>query len=201
MKFAGHTESKTFGNNYSHPVTEVDGPANFLGMATRRAHILNRRGLGIHLNQDNYWNNLPAKADFEFHDRPDVQKLDEEIETLGLRISHTKIAAVKDELRLKQLGKYRHKRKLYLDALKSSQSEKLGCDIRNQTVFQYRCRAMPERDLLATLLPKKVELRSQEGRQALEALEALCRDRGKVFYRQSLQPQNGKCDCGALMSE
>jgi len=60
---------------------------------------------------------------------------------------------------------------------------------------------MPERDYLATVLPQKVELRSCEGRRALEALESLCTFKHSVAYRSSLQPENGKCVCGELIGK
>jgi carbonic anhydrase len=45
MKFAGQTNRNTYGKSYAHPLSEVDGPANYLGIASRQEHIQNRRGM------------------------------------------------------------------------------------------------------------------------------------------------------------
>ncbi|KAJ5768158.1 hypothetical protein N7533_000741 [Penicillium manginii] len=52
MKFAGQMKRETFGRSYAHPLSEIDRPANFLGIASREGHIQNRRGMGIYQSFD-----------------------------------------------------------------------------------------------------------------------------------------------------
>ncbi|KAL3467666.1 hypothetical protein BJX64DRAFT_299023 [Aspergillus heterothallicus] len=75
MKHASHTEARTFGRSYAHPVCEVDGPAVYLNIATCHEYIQNRRSMGIHYNP-NLWQSLPAKSEFEFEEREDVRQKD-----------------------------------------------------------------------------------------------------------------------------
>jgi carbonic anhydrase len=52
---------------------------------------------------------------------------------------------------------------------------------------------MPQRDILAELLPRKLRLRHRDGRNTLAALESLYKETDSAAYRNSLRPQNGKC--------
>ncbi|PKX95140.1 uncharacterized protein P174DRAFT_502563 [Aspergillus novofumigatus IBT 16806] len=90
------------------------------------------------------------------------------------------------------------KDKLYLEELKRQrvqQGTQTG-SIYEQTLFHYHRRAMPERDLLAQILPTKSTIRSSAGREAMKALEAICNQYRPVTCRSSLHPVNGRCVCG-----
>ncbi|KAJ5478450.1 hypothetical protein N7530_003959 [Penicillium desertorum] len=52
---------------------------------------------------------------------------------------------------------------------------------------------MPQRDILAELLPGRLRLRHLDGRNALAALDPLYEETDFTAYRNSLRPQNGKC--------
>ncbi|KAE8384279.1 hypothetical protein BDV23DRAFT_177174 [Aspergillus alliaceus] len=68
-----------------------------------------------------------------------------------------------------------------------------------QTYFHYARRVMPERDLLARVLPTSGNLRSTTGRAAPKALEALCSGNGLTPYRPGISPLHGICLCGELV--
>ncbi|KAL3439835.1 hypothetical protein BJX65DRAFT_291535 [Aspergillus insuetus] len=198
MKHASHTEARTFGRSYAHPVCEVDGPAAYLNIATRHEHIQNRRSMGIHHNP-NLWQSLPAKSEFEFEEREDVRRLNEEL----VRLDSQMLDAVSPDMKkdiISQRRKLRtEKDKIYLSELKRQRELQSGTQagsIHEQTLFHFRRRAMPQRDLLARILPKKATVRSTEGLEAMKALEALCKQSNQVAYRSGLEPLNGECICG-----
>ncbi|KAL2810637.1 hypothetical protein BDW59DRAFT_155623, partial [Aspergillus cavernicola] len=198
MKHASHIDPRTFGRSYAHPVCEVDGPASYLNIATRHEHIQNRRSMGIHRNP-NLWQSLPAKAEFEFQEREDVMALDEELAILNTQLTKAESPETVHEIQSQQRRVRSQKDKLYLEELKRQRGLQVGIQkgsIDEQTLFHYRRRAMPERDLLARILPTKATLRSIEGREAMKALEVICKQGDRVAYRSGLQPVNGKCICG-----
>ncbi|KAJ5215212.1 uncharacterized protein N7498_001619 [Penicillium cinerascens] len=50
MKFASYVSRDTHSKHYAHPLSEVEGLANYLGIESRNDHIQNRRGMGMHHN-------------------------------------------------------------------------------------------------------------------------------------------------------
>jgi carbonic anhydrase len=82
MRFAGQNNRDTYGRFYAHPVSEIDGLVNYLGIVSRSEHIENRRGMGIYQNS-HLFQSLPAKVEFEFLDRSDIRDLDEEMRSLS----------------------------------------------------------------------------------------------------------------------
>ncbi|KAI9041406.1 uncharacterized protein KD926_006802 [Aspergillus affinis] len=200
MRFAGQTNRDTYGRFYAHPVSEIDGPANYLGIASRSEHIENRRGMGIYQNS-RLFQSLPAKAEFEFLDRSDIMSLDEEMRSLSAQLLSATMPDEKHGIQIKQKLVYSNKQRLYKEELKRlrvAQSNKpLGSNenqvnIEKETLFSYRRRVMPQRDLLANTFPSKVSLRHHDGRRALKALEFICKDTCSVAYRATLQPEDGK---------
>jgi hypothetical protein len=209
MKLAGHENPRAFGKSYAHPVCEVDGPATYLGIASRNEHIQNRRGMGLYRNVQ-LWQSLPAKAEFEFQERSDILALDETMGNLSLKLSKASSTQEKNQIRLDQHRAYNEKKRLYLEELKrlrelqpnkpkSASSDPNG--LHEESLFHYRRRVMPERDYLATVLSQRIELRSSEGRRVIEALESLCTSKDSVAYRSSLQPKDGKCVCGEKIAK
>ena len=66
MKLAGHENPRTFEKSYAYPVCEVDGPATYLGIASRH-------GPCIYLNivssaTDAFDCTIPCKLDFKLRD-------------------------------------------------------------------------------------------------------------------------------------
>ncbi|GLI74859.1 hypothetical protein PoHVEF18_003107 [Penicillium ochrochloron] len=209
MRFAGQNNRDTYGRFYAHPVSEIDGPANYLGIASRSEHIENRRGMGMYQNS-HLFQSLPAKAEFEFLDRSDIRALDEEMRSLSARLLTATTPEERYGIQIKQKLAYSNKQRLYkeeLQRLRATQSNKPPDSNENQvnmqkeTLFSYRRRVMPQRDLLANILPNKISLRHHDGRRALEALEFICKDKRTVAYRAALQPQDGKCLCGKAIDE
>ncbi|KAB8070465.1 hypothetical protein BDV29DRAFT_197996 [Aspergillus leporis] len=204
MKFAGHVDQRTFGKSYAHPLSDVDGPATFLGIASRHEHIQNRRSMGMH-RHPHLWQSLPAKAEFEFQERDDVQAIDDEMQQLGARLDGLTDDSEKHEIRVQQHRLYNKKQKLYMEELKRlRQTQPRNCtsqpsSVYEQTFFHYTRRVMPERDLLAQVLPKIGNLRSPTGRAALKALEAICSGNGLTPYRSGIRPLHGKCLCGEVV--
>ena len=205
MKHASHTEPRTFGRSYAHPVCEVDGPATYLNIASRHEHIQNRRSMGIHHNP-NLWQSLPAKAEFEFQEREDIMALDEELKSLTAKLVDARADGPEAErkIQLERRHVQSQKDKLYLEELKRQrefqQDSHVG-SVYEQTLFYYYRRAMPERDRLAQLLSSKSSIRSPAGRDAMKDLETICREHSPVAYRTNLQPINGKCVCGKAIDE
>ncbi|KAL6229166.1 hypothetical protein BDW75DRAFT_250082 [Aspergillus navahoensis] len=199
MKHASHTEARTFGRSYAHPVCEVDGPATYLNITSRQEHIQNRRSMGIHRNP-NLWQSLPAKAEFEFQEQEDVVKLDTEIAFLSAQLAKADSQETAHQIHLQRRRVQNQKDKLYLEELKRQREVQQGTQtgsVYEQTLFHYRRRAMPERDLLAQILPTRSTIRSSAGREAMKALETICSQYHPVPYRSGLRPGNdGKCMCG-----
>ncbi|PYI00196.1 hypothetical protein BO71DRAFT_455086 [Aspergillus ellipticus CBS 707.79] len=185
MKFAGHENHRTFGKSYAHPACEVDGPATYLGIASRHEHIQNRRGMGMYHNTQ-LWQSLPAKAEFKFQERSDIITLNSAIENLSFLLIYNE----KTRLYVKELKRLQRSQPNTLNLSKVIQDY-----AREKTLFHYRRRVMPERDYLATILPQRVGLRSCEGRKALQALESLCKSKCSIAYLTSLQPLDEKCIC------
>lgn len=198
MKYGSHTDARTFGRSYAHPVCEVDGPATYLNIASRHEHIQNRRSMGIHRNP-NLWQSLPAKAEFEFQEREDVMALDKEFALLSSQLAKADSQEMEHEIHLQRRRVQSQKDKLYLKELKRQRDAHPGTQIGSvyeQTLFHYRRRAMPERDLLAQILPTRSTIRSSAGRDAMKALETICSQYHPVAYRSRLRPVNGECICG-----
>ncbi|KAJ6114885.1 zinc finger protein [Penicillium sp. IBT 16267x] len=170
MKFAGQVNRDTYGKYYAHPLSEIDGPANYLGIASRQEHIQNRRGMGLYRS---FLKSLPAKAEYEFLDRQDIRELDDQMRSLSALICLAKTEEDKHDIRLKQ-------KKLYASKQLQSDAQREG--FQNDTLFNYRRRVMPHRDFLAITLPCSIGLRHKDGRRALEALESLCSETETVLY-------------------
>ncbi|KAJ5491931.1 Zinc finger C2H2 [Penicillium expansum] len=153
MKFAGQTNRNTYGKSYAHPLSEVDGPANYLGIASRQEHIQNRRGMGLYRNSA-LSQLLPAKAEFEFLAREDIHALDQTMAKLSSLLVNA-LPEEKHEIQLKQKRAYSEKRSLYNEELRKvqAQSGKQHGSIYTETMFHYRRKVMPHRDFLAQKLP------------------------------------------------
>lgn len=204
MKFGGQTKRETFGRSYAHPLSEIDGPANFLGIRSRDGHIQNRRGMGIYqsLGACQY---LPAKAQLEFENREDIRELDRELQDLSGRLLATSDAQTKREIQNRQKSVYGTRKRLLKQAVdqirEHKQKDSTISNIRTETLFHYRRRVMPNRHLLAVILPREASLRDADGRQALRALEGICLEDSPIAYRESLKPIGDRCRCGALIKE
>ncbi|KGO60662.1 hypothetical protein PEX1_038750 [Penicillium expansum] len=153
MKFAGQTNRNTYGKSYAHPLSEVDGPANYLGIASRQEHIQNRRGMGLYRNSA-FPQLLPAKAEYEFLAREDIHALDQTMAKLSSLLLNA-LPEEKHEIQLKQKRAYNEKRSLYNEELRKvqAQSGKQHGSIYTETMFHYRRKVMPHRDFLARKLP------------------------------------------------
>jgi carbonic anhydrase len=169
-----------------------------LNIASRHEHIQNRRSMGIHRNP-NLWQSLPAKAEFEFQEREDVVALDTEITFLSAQLAKADSQEAAHQIHLQRRRVQNQKDKLYLEELKRQREVQQGTQtgsVYEQTLFHYRRRAMPERDLLAQILPTRSTIRSSAGLDAMKALETICSQYHPVGYRPGLRPVNGKCMCG-----
>ncbi|RHZ62459.1 uncharacterized protein CDV56_107336 [Aspergillus thermomutatus] len=200
MKHAGQVHRDTYGKSYAHPLSEVDGPATFLGIASHHEHIQNRRSMGIHRNPY-LWQLLPAKAEFEFQERSDVMALDKEVQSLSTRLSLAESRHDKQQIQLEQHWVYNRKQQLYAEELRHLQQVQprtADGSIHEQSLFHYVRRVIPKRDLLARILPTGVDIRSITGWAALRALEAICLRKGTDTYRSGISPLEGKCLCGKL---
>ncbi|THC93828.1 hypothetical protein EYZ11_006680 [Aspergillus tanneri] len=109
MKHASHTEARTFGRSYAHPVCEVD---SYWNIASRYEHIQNRRSMGVHRNPS-LWQSLPAKAEFEFQEREDVMALDTEFALLSSQLAKADSQEMAHEIHLQRRRVQSQKDKLY----------------------------------------------------------------------------------------
>ncbi|GBF62519.1 hypothetical protein TMEN_5065 [Trichophyton mentagrophytes] len=182
MKFGGQKSRYVFGEKYAHPLCEVDGQATYLGIVPRVDHIKNGRGMHLRRHQ-HLLQSLPAKDEMEFHQRKDVVELQEEWQRLHLRIKKAD-GNEKRELELQQKSIYRQKVRLYnteLKLLRKQQSFKLQrpgsksapVNVYEETFFHYSRQVMPERDLLAQILPMKIELRKGVLHQLMEDISVV----------------------------
>uniref|UniRef100_A0A093VU63 Virulence plasmid integrase pGP8-D n=1 Tax=Talaromyces marneffei PM1 TaxID=1077442 RepID=A0A093VU63_TALMA len=193
MKLAGHRDPNQFRRSYAHPLSDIDGQASYLGIRDRRGHITNRRGMEIHKNQVT-WETLPALREFEFEERKDVAALQDEIDRLKERSRVEQDVGMIRDIDRERRRLERQKKLLYGEEVQrfnrtNSDTQKVeACQ-----PFHYTRRAMPDRDLLAQLLPQPGKLRSIEGRQAARALENLCVEDTTVSYRRCLRPTDDKC--------
>jgi hypothetical protein len=201
MKFAGQTNRNTYGKSYAHPLSEVDGPANYLGITSRQEHIQNRRGMGLYRNSS-LSQLLPAKVEYEFLAREDVCALDQNMAELSLLLSDATLEE-KHKIQLKQKKVYSEKRSLYNQELRKvqAQSGRQHRSIYTENMFHYRRKIMPHRDFLASTLPCKLSLRSIDGRRTVQALESLCSETDTISYRDSLSPLGQVCLCGRSIEE
>jgi carbonic anhydrase len=154
--------------------------------------------MGIHRNP-NLWQSLPAKAEFEFQEREDVLTLDKEFAFLSAQLAKADSQETAHQIHLQRRRVQSQKDTLYLKELKRQREIQQGTQtgsIYEQTLFHYRRRAMPERDLLAQILPARSTIRSSVGQNAMKALETICSQYHPVAYRSGLRPVNGKCVCG-----
>ena len=141
MKHASHTEPRTFGQSYAHPVCEVDGPATYLNITSCHEHIQNRRSMGIHHNP-NLWQSLPAKAEFKFQEQEDIMALDEELKSLTAKLVDARADGPEAErkIQLEQRHVQSQKDKLYSEELKQQrefqQDSHIG-SVYKQTLFYY----------------------------------------------------------------
>ncbi|EAW17144.1 uncharacterized protein NFIA_005060 [Aspergillus fischeri NRRL 181] len=204
MKYAGHIRQDTFGRSYAHPLSEVDGPATYLGVSTRHEHIQNRRSMGMYRHPQ-LWQSLPAKAEFEFQERSDIISLDNSMQQLSKQLVSLQSPEERRQIQLQQHRIYNQKQSLYLEELRRIQKAQPRRStiqpgtIREQTFFHYVRRVMPERDRLAQILPLSGTLRSDTGREAFKALEVLCTCESSVAYRCGMRHVDGKCVCGMLI--
>ncbi|KAJ5521356.1 hypothetical protein N7527_005471 [Penicillium freii] len=99
IKFAGQTNRDIYRKSYAHPLSKVDGLANYLGIAIRQEYIQNRRGIGLY-------------PEYEFLTREDVYTLDQTMTKLSLLLSDT-TREEKHKIQLKQKAVYREKQSLY----------------------------------------------------------------------------------------
>ena len=200
--FAGH-RSDIFLPCYASAKSTIDGGANAFGKKPRP--IINDifRGMSLqwfHLMEQS----LPANVQAELAQREDFVQVSDEIlalnETLRTLTLRDKIEALhgrRDEL-------YRLKRHLISDELskwqiaQSHTANNPGDSVADRITHFNRIRRLnPPRDQLSTLLFLSVPLRSKEGRSAVRNMITLYRDTGRVAYRPSLQPHEGRCPVGA----
>ncbi|KAL2808658.1 hypothetical protein BJX63DRAFT_424461 [Aspergillus granulosus] len=197
MKFAGHFDPKTYRKAYAHPISDVDGLATYLNIPARMEHIKNHRSMATNYSP-HMWQSLPAKQTFEFEARGDIQKISSDIQNVRLQMKQenddNKKQTLHRKMRQLETQKYRAYRE-ELARVREDNTQERGSPY-EETLFQYHRRVMPERDLLAQILPTSVEIRSLNGREALIALEALCVKERKVLYRSNLAPNGENCVCG-----
>jgi carbonic anhydrase len=193
MKLAGHRDPNQFRKSYAHPLSDIDGQASYLGTRDRRGHITNRRGMEIHKNQA-AWEALPARLEFEFEERKDVVTLQDEISKLTQRSRVERDVGKIREIERERRRLQYQKKVLYGEEVQRFNRRNLDTqNIEGCHPFHYTRRVMPDRDLLAQLLPRPAKLRSIEGRQAARALENLCTKDTTISYRSCLRPTDNKC--------
>ncbi|KAJ5721986.1 Zinc finger C2H2 [Penicillium malachiteum] len=71
MRFTGYINHDMYGKVYTYPLSEVNRPANYLGIASRQEHIQNRRGMGLYYSISSL-QLLPVKAKYKFLAQEDI---------------------------------------------------------------------------------------------------------------------------------
>ncbi|EED21202.1 conserved hypothetical protein [Talaromyces stipitatus ATCC 10500] len=203
MKLAGHLDRRQFSKAYAHPLSDIDGQASYLGTRDRRGHITNRRGMELQKHQV-VWESLPAKLEFEFEERNDVAAIQKEMQNLDEELKSSVAMDAVREIELEKRRLQYRKRSLYDQELQ--RFHRTNPDMTNSEAclpFHYTRRVMPDRDLLAELLPRLGKLRSDDGRKAVQALENLCVTDTTICYRRGIHPLDGdQCgSCGTCIED
>ncbi|OJD27770.1 hypothetical protein ACJ73_00840 [Blastomyces percursus] len=187
MKFAGHGDPRMFFESYMPATSSVGGVENILGLARRR-------DISMHF-----------RVRQELEDSPECAKLNVQIGELTARIQAASTDDMRQKLQDQRQNLYKQKHQLLaikLDTwqLRLPKERKPGTTehedntpLYHWTWFERVAHLMPERKRLSRLLPLSVPLRSSEGRQALEDMIAICRQKSPVSDHPSLKPVNGCC--------
>ncbi|CBF79037.1 predicted protein [Aspergillus nidulans FGSC A4] len=104
-----------------------------------------------------------AKAEFEFQDCEDILALDKELAELSTQLENTDSAESMREIQLQQQRIQGQKDKLYLGEPKRQyqlQPDNQSRSIHEHMLFYYYQQVMPERDLLADILPARQRYRA-----------------------------------------
>ena len=203
MRFAGQSNPSTFFQSYMSQLSTVDGQGSYFGTGLRRDHLEDFRGLSLHRHPQ-LWQSLPAKHQFELERRPDFIALDEEIETLNRKIQNLAYTEDTQPLHARRRDLYERRRQLTVEELREcrklqprqlpTQAASETClEDHRQTLFAHVRGLLPEQARLASSLFQPVELRSANGRRALQDLIALCKQDSRVVHRPALRLKDGRC--------
>lgn len=193
MVYAGHRGEKTHRQHYA-PNNGVDGQAAYLGDDVR-THVADLfRGLSLHRNPD-LWQTLPAVKRYQLENREDYSQVQEALSSL----SGSSSAVQKKRKTLHQ-----QKRGLLNGELRKCQKEQPRCPLHEEadgtyamgshrSRFSRACRMMPARQRLAETIFQEATLRSDLGRQVLNDMITLCRQKHEIEIRPGLELD--KCHC------
>ncbi|KAJ5737900.1 Zinc finger C2H2 [Penicillium malachiteum] len=118
MKFAGHINLDTYGKIYTHPLSEIDGPANYSGIISRQEHIQNRCGIGLY-HTISLPQLLPAKSEYKFLAREDVSQVNYLVAKLSAQLS---IAGLEEKRKIQLEQKRLYSQKRFLSSSKEFSS-------------------------------------------------------------------------------
>ena len=187
MVYAGHTDPGTLAKHYL-PRNGADGQAAYQGNQRRTLVLDLFRQLTISRNPE-LWQCLPAKKQYEFHQKPEIVAITDRLSQLQRTNDPTLLSERK--------SLYATKRQAYRKHLRDWQrNQRVNCNDPpgyHRAIFNRVRFLMPERDRLAHNLFQVARLRSPEGLGVLSDMLRLYEMKRNVSYRPGLEPE--KCRC------
>ena len=190
MRHAAHRDEKTYARSYQSKVSVVDGQASFLGMPKQREHQELFRGYSFRLGpHQSPW--LPKEVVSELERNSTWRMLQESLQDSDISNNRDRRQKIYDQLRRLR------------DDLKKQYWIKRSTDSQEATQylfespFQQTRKLMPSRNSLAELLFMKGNLREPQGRQAMQDLIDLCRQKRYDTTCPNLTESHTQCThCG-----
>ncbi|OJD24222.1 hypothetical protein ACJ73_04422 [Blastomyces percursus] len=208
MQFAGHGGNpRIYYESYMSSTSSVQGVSNILKLQRRGDMAEPFRGLTLQ-RHPKMWQALPAKLQQDLEDSPECAKLNNQIRGLTERIKMVESAEQRQALEARRHELYNQKHQLAAQELDTWQrllckEHKPGIAEEDDHSLSYHwtwfdrvAHLMPERSRLSELLLLPVPLRSREGREALDLMIKICKQKRPVSDHPALKPDKGHCpDC------
>lgn len=205
MQFAGHGGNpRIFFESYMSSTSSVQGVSNILKLTHREDIAEPFRGLTLQRHPQ-LWQTLPAKLKQDLEDSPECTRLNNQIKELTEKIKAAGSNTQREKLEGERHDLYNQKYRLVAQELDRWQSRlpkerKPGSTEEDDhtlsyhwTLFDRVAHLMPERKRLSSLLLLPVSLRSPEGRQALEDMITICKQKSPVSDHPALKTEDGHC--------
>ena len=190
MRHAAHRDEKTYPRSYQSKVSTVDGQASFLGMPKQREHQELFRGYSFRLDPyHSPW--LPKEVVSELEHNSTWRMLQESLQNSDISNDRNQRQKIYDQLRRLRDDAKRH----YWTKRSTDSQDATHCPF--ESPFRQTRKLMPSRDSLARLLFMKGNLREPQGRQAMQDLIDLCRQKRYDTTCPNLTDSHTQCThCG-----
>lgn len=174
----------------------------FLGEQMRLDHIEYLRGVGKY-REKGYPRRLPAEREHEIQNDPTLQEVQNKIKNLSLekecdlfelRMSKKQEQALRHRLHDNALKKYREDwMRNRLEGKVLSGGKPLPDAVMHSDITHCLFKVLPERQLLARMIPSDKTLSHGEMLSTVKDLLSLCTRSYDVYYYPGEEPSDGKC--------